>query len=150
MTDRELKKISRIQLLEMLLAQSRELEQLRGELERAQAELNNRRIILQESGSLAEAALKLNGVFEAAQAAAEQYVQNAAELSRATAERCSKLEAETQAKCQRMLQEAEAETARLWEELHEKLQEPPQDEESWYKSLYSLNDESQAGSKVEL
>lgn len=125
MTDRELKKISRIQLLEMLLTQSRELEQLRGELKQAQAELSNRRINLQESGNIAEAALKLNGVFESAQAAAEQYIQNVTESYRTIAERCNQMEAETQAKCQKMIQEAESEAARLWDEVMEKIQNTP-------------------------
>jgi chromosome segregation ATPase len=36
----------------------------------------NRRIQMEEAGSIAEAALRLNGVFEAAQAAADEYLEN--------------------------------------------------------------------------
>jgi hypothetical protein len=38
--------------------------------------VNDNKIDIEESGSIAEAALKINGVFEAAQAAADQYLDN--------------------------------------------------------------------------
>ncbi|MBR1482455.1 MAG: DNA repair protein [Ruminococcus sp.] len=74
MTDRELKRMSRAGLLELLSEQSRELDRLREENERLSESLRDREILLRESGSIAEAALKLNGVFEAAQSAADQYL----------------------------------------------------------------------------
>ena len=80
MTDKELKKLSRSELLEMLIIQSKrvdELEKLNQSLERAlEEERANRTIMLEEAGSIAEAALRLNGIFEAAQAAADQYLEN--------------------------------------------------------------------------
>lgn len=76
MTDRELRRLSRSELLEMLIAQMEENESLRHSLEQAQAELKNRRIMVEQAGSIAEAALQLNGVFEAAQKAADQYLEN--------------------------------------------------------------------------
>lgn len=76
MTNKELKKLNRRELLEMLISQSRELERLQKELEKANRQLNDRRILLADTGSIAEAALKLNHVFEAAQEAADQYLEN--------------------------------------------------------------------------
>lgn len=86
MTERELKKLSRTELLELLLEARRENEQLKEQLQKAN-ELNESRMIkLENVGSIAEAALVLNGVFEAAQRAAEQYLENvrsvAGELSK--------------------------------------------------------------------
>ena len=69
-----LKKLSRVELLEMLLDVSGENETLRAENEMLRQELEEKRIRLKESGSIAEAALKLNDVFSAAQAAADQYL----------------------------------------------------------------------------
>lgn len=69
-----LKKLSRVELLEMLLDVSSENETLRAENEMLRQELEEKRIRLKESGSIAEAALKLNDVFAAAQAAADQYL----------------------------------------------------------------------------
>ncbi len=87
MTDRELKKLSRTDLLELLLDQMKENERLRAELDTAQAQLADRRILLDEAGSIAEAALRLNGVFQAAEAACAQYIENIKRLgARADAE----------------------------------------------------------------
>ncbi len=76
MTDKELRKLKRGELLEMLLETVRENDRLKAEIEQLRERLESREIILKESGSIAEAALKLNGVFEAAQKAAEQYLEN--------------------------------------------------------------------------
>lgn len=71
-----LKKLSRQDLLEMLIESEKHVEQLEKELEEAKEQLRNRKIQIEESGSIAEAALKLNRIFEAAQAAADQYLEN--------------------------------------------------------------------------
>lgn len=76
MTDRELKKLSRAELLELLLDANRENERLRKQLEKVNALLADKTIQIENAGSIAEAALALNGVFETAQKAAEQYLEN--------------------------------------------------------------------------
>ena len=81
MTERELKKLSRADLLELLLNERRENERLRQQLEEAERKLEDRRIQLEQAGSIAEAALQLNGVFAAAEAAAEQYLDSVRSLT---------------------------------------------------------------------
>ena len=81
MTDKELRRLSRSELLEMLIAQTEENSQLKIRLEQAEAQLRDRRIELDKAGSLAEAALSLNGVFQAAEAAAQQYLENIQRIS---------------------------------------------------------------------
>lgn len=76
MTDRELKKLSRAELLELLLEAKQENEQLRKELEETKQLLNSKQILIKNAGSIAEAALALNGIFETAQKAADQYLEN--------------------------------------------------------------------------
>lgn len=76
MKEKDLKRLSRADLLEMLIDQSEELQKLRERLEQAEAELQKREIAIQNAGSIAEASLMLNGVFEAAQAACREYVEN--------------------------------------------------------------------------
>lgn len=119
MADKELKKLTRRELLQMLLVQCEESERLQRELdeltmeheamsesyERLKSKLNvkderlnqkdakiaalvnqikemkaSRFIELTEAGSIAEAALRLNGIFEAAQQAADQYLMNIRKL----------------------------------------------------------------------
>lgn len=76
MTDKELRRLNRRELLEILLAEMEENEALKERLGEAEAALADRRIEMEKAGSLAEAALKLNGVFEAADRAARQYLEN--------------------------------------------------------------------------
>ena len=75
MTDRELRRLSRSELLEMLIAQTAENDQLKTRLAQAEAQLRDRRIAIDKAGSIAEAALQLNHVFEAADRAAQQYLE---------------------------------------------------------------------------
>ena len=81
MKDKELRHLSRSELLEMLLVQVDESKKLKMQLNEMQAQLDNRQILMNEAGSIAEAALQLNGVFEAAQNAAAQYLENIRRLS---------------------------------------------------------------------
>ena len=101
MTAKDLKRLNRSDLMEMLLELSRENEELRGQVQELQLQLKNRSIQVDEAGSLAEAALRLNRIFEDAQAACEQYEQN-------VRLRCDRMEAETQRRCAFMLYRAGA------------------------------------------
>lgn len=76
MTSKELKKLTRAELLEMLLIQSKEKRLLEEKLREAREKLEEKELMIAESGSIAEAALRLNHVFEAAQRAADRYLEN--------------------------------------------------------------------------
>ena len=73
---KELKRMNRAELLELLIAQMEENERLEARLDEAEAQLQNRQLVMDHAGSIAEAALALNGVFEAAEAAAQQYLES--------------------------------------------------------------------------
>lgn len=76
MTDQELKRLSRAELLEMLVEQSALCDSLRKQLDEAKAALADRKIVLERAGTMAEAALRLSGVFEAVDRAAALYLEN--------------------------------------------------------------------------
>ena len=76
MTEKELKQLNRRQLLEMLLAQTERADRLQEQVELLQAELDSKELKIKEAGSLAEASLKLCGIFEAADEAARLYLEN--------------------------------------------------------------------------
>ena len=80
MTDKEFKRLKRPELFEILLAQSREIDALKAKNEALTRQLESRRIDLEQAGSIAQAALQLNHIFEKAQAAADLYVENVAAL----------------------------------------------------------------------
>lgn len=81
MTDRELQHLSRSELLELLIAQMEENALLKLQLKSAMAQLEHKNIEILKAGSLAEAALQLNRIFEAADAAAKQYLDNVRRLA---------------------------------------------------------------------
>lgn len=116
MTDSELKKLSRKELLEMLISQSKELQSLQEKLTAAEAALQKKEIIINEAGSIAEAALQLSGIFDAAQEACQQYTDNIIQLSQRQEEICAQREADSQARARRVLEEVKREKAKLEEE----------------------------------
>ena len=81
MTEKELLKLRRSELLEIMLAQSQEIDNLRQQLDEANAKLADSEIRLSESGSIAEASLRLTNIFEEAQKAVDLYVDNMKRLA---------------------------------------------------------------------
>ncbi len=82
MTDRELRRLSRADLLELLLEERQKNERLCAELKRVNEKLADKNLKIARSGSIAEAALRLNGVFEAVEAAAKQYLENVRRIAK--------------------------------------------------------------------
>ena len=76
MDAKELSRLSKTDLFELMLEMSRENDHLKRKISVYEKVVNDNKINIEESGSIAEAALKINGVFEAAQAAADQYLDN--------------------------------------------------------------------------
>ena len=77
MTEKEMRKLNRYQLLEMLIIQTERADKLQARLELALKKLNEQELHMSELGSIAEASLKLKGVFQAAQEAADMYLEAA-------------------------------------------------------------------------
>lgn len=103
MTDKQLRKLNRAELLQVLLDQSRQLDQLRAQLEQANARLNSRQLMIDHAGSIAEASIQINQVFEAAQQAAAQYLENIQDLSGRQEAVCARLEADCRSQCEQLL-----------------------------------------------
>lgn len=104
MTEKELKKLNRAELLELLLLQTKETERLQRKLEKVEAELSDRQLQIQNAGDLAHAVLEINGVMEAAQTAAQQYLDNIIQM-----------ETEAKLRCEKMLDDARKEAAKIRE-----------------------------------
>ncbi len=77
MTDKELKKLNRSQLLELLVDQSREIDRLQTALNEANQKLAKREISMAKCGSIAEASLAITEMFDRAQEAADLYLKAA-------------------------------------------------------------------------
>ena len=86
MTDKELKKLNRYQLLELLIIQMERAEKLQKALEQAERQLVDRELNITALGSIAEASLQLKGVFDTAQDAADVYIDAAKKRAEAIEE----------------------------------------------------------------
>ena len=133
MTDKDVQKLKRAELFEMLIEQSKEVERLKSELQSANEKLENRKICLEKAGSIADASLLLNGVFDAAQLAAQQYLENIQylndnqericdEMIQKCREKCETMERETAEACKKQLEEAALGAQARWDEISTKLQ----------------------------
>ena len=114
MTEKDLRKLKRIELLELLVEQGKEAEALKKEIHTLKTQLADRQLRVEHAGNIAEAALQVSGIFEAAQTAAEQYLENIAYLNGKQQDLCAKMELETKEKCDVLLQETNTRCA-AWE-----------------------------------
>ena len=125
MTEKELRKLRRTELLELLVEQGRIVERLQKEVTALRAEAEERRISIDKAGSIAEASLSLTKIFEDAEEASKLYLENIERLSQdqnrisaareeeskkqaeqlimMTAKKCREMEAATVQKCRQML-----------------------------------------------
>lgn len=151
MGNKDLKKLSRSELIEILLEQAGEIDELKAKLEdaenelaNAQEELKSRKIKIDNVGSIAEASVLVSGVLEAAQKAADIYLENV----RDTDSICAKMREDAEAQAKKTIEEAEKaaelkETAarisadKYWDEVSQRL-EKFYDEHSGLRDLLNI------------
>ena len=137
MTEKELHKLRREDLLDMLIRQSEDYARLTDELTKAKEELAKRALAMENAGTLADAAFQLNGVYHAADDACSQYVESMRQMHEQqlklqeeclrqkvqSEEYCRRMEETTREQCRVMLETARAEADRYWEEMSAKIME---------------------------
>ena len=81
MTEKDLKKLNRYQLLELLIVQTQRTQELQAQVEALEKQLEEQQLEIASLGSIAEASLKLSGTFQSAQKAADMYIDAAKKQS---------------------------------------------------------------------
>lgn len=109
MTDKELRHLSRAELIDIIYELQKQSDKKAAQMQKLQAALEERTLRISKAGSIAEAAISVNGVFEAAQAAADQYLTSVKE---ATADMEQTL-ADAEEKRKKILCDAEEQAADL-------------------------------------
>lgn len=150
MTDKELRKMSRSELLELLIEQTEENESLKEQLNKANEQLKKKAIIIENSGSIAEAALQLNGVFEAAQNAAQQYLDNIKQQWKRQEIIYNRILDEAQNKADAIIAQANeysavthAKADEYWDSIYQKARELVSEHRALRDMAESVNDESE-------
>lgn len=144
MTDKRLRRLRRTALLQLLIEQMEENERLSARLAEAETQLENRRIAIDEAGTIAEAALSLNNVFTSAQAAAAQYLENINAMHEECDRRCALREEQAQEQAQRIVAEAKVQAAQILAEAEDQVVRParkPEQEPDARKQLEDRFDE---------
>lgn len=132
----DLRNLSRGELLEIMIQQSEELEALRKENEEYRQRLQENTIVLDEAGSIAEAALKVSGIFDAAHQASAQYLKSIEVLASQKAEdaqrtrkileeteaKCAAMWEDTQKQCEKMVEKAKRDSMNYWVKVSKKVE----------------------------
>lgn len=106
MTEKDLQKLNRYQLLELLIVQTERADKLQARLEEMQKQLKDQELQITSLGSIAEASLQLRGVFQAAQDAADMYLAAAKKQAQA-------IEEEAHIKAAQILLQAQEQASRI-------------------------------------
>ena len=95
MISKELKKLNRRELVDVIYQLKKNEEQLREQIASLEEQLQDRRIKLSVAGSIAEVATDITGIFSVAQATADLYLREIASMKE-----------DAQIECEKMIEEA--------------------------------------------
>jgi cell division septum initiation protein DivIVA len=102
MFSKELKRLSRRELVDIIYQMKKNEEQLQAKIDELEEALQDKRIKISTAGSIAEAAVDITNVFHTAQRTADLYLQE-----------ISYMKAETERECAKMLEDARKEAANI-------------------------------------
>lgn len=128
--EKELRKMSRTELIEIIYALKTSEDDLNKKNETLTAQLKQHKIEIEEAGSIAEAAIKLNDVFGVAQSAADDYLNSikdvndkAKQILLKANEEADALKKQTEEECRLMKEQTQEEISKRWEEFEHKVNE---------------------------
>ena len=106
MTDKEFKRLSRAQLIDIIYQLQLLNDKVNEEKQELERELADKRLRLNNAGNIAEAALEINNCFSSAQNAAEQYLNEIKTIREETEAERQRILAEAKAKAQAIVEDA--------------------------------------------
>lgn len=110
MTDKEFKRLSRAQLIDIIYQFQLEQEELAAENEKLKKALADKRILVNNTGNIAEAALEIHNVMQTAQSAAEHYLE---EIQRRVDSEYQKIMKDARAEAAALLEKAKRKAAAI-------------------------------------
>lgn len=106
MTDDDIRHLGKTEMLRIIRDQEAELEQAKAKIEELSKALADKATHLENCGSIAEASLALNGVFQAAQEAADQYLAEIKEKAAGASAEAARIVGEAHDKADAQVREA--------------------------------------------
>lgn len=108
MISKELKKLNRRELVDVIYQLKKNEEQMQVQIAALETELQDRRIHLSVAGSIAEAATDITGIFSAAQATADLYLREITSMKEDTERECEKMMQEAKKKVETIIADGKA------------------------------------------
>lgn len=131
------KRYNRAELLEVILLQAREIESLKKRTLELETELRERSLAVKEAGNIAEAALKLNHIFENAELAVAQYKENIERISKERISISKKLTEEAEREALKIMQTAREEASLILQQAKEKSELSKAEADRYWQELSS-------------
>ncbi len=120
MTDKEFRHLRRADLIDIIYELQKNSDKLQHENDTLRRQLEDKELKISKAGSIAEAAVSLNGFFECAQATANQYLQEIHRVRIKTEQKLEQAEAKAEAiiadateEAKRIIEAAQAESDRM-------------------------------------
>ena len=113
MISKELKKLSRSELIDIIYQLKKNEQEMQDEIESLKKELQDRRIKVSVAGSIADAAISVTNVFSTAQMTADLYLREISYMKENTEKECSKKIEDAEIKAKEILEEGEKKFAVL-------------------------------------
>ena len=137
MTDKEFKRLSRAELIDVIYQLQLQVDELNGQKQKLEAAIADKRLRISAVGSIAEAALEINDCFRNAQNAANQYLSEIKAIREDAEERRAKLLGEARTEAEEILAKAKEEAEALLAKAREDAQTIVEDAK-WSKGDYDL------------
>ena len=106
MTDKEFKRLSRAQLIDIIYQLQLQVDELTLQKQDLEKALEDKRLRIGNAGNIAEAALEINDCFRSAQNAAEQYLQEIKAIREETETQRQSILAQAQVEAEAILADA--------------------------------------------
>ena len=113
MISKELKKLSRRELVDIIYQMKKNEQQMQEKITALQEALRDKRIRLSVAGSIAEASATISGVFSAAQMTADLYLHEISCMKEETEKECAKMMEEANSAVAKVFAESEKRYAKL-------------------------------------
>ncbi len=110
MAQKELRRMSRVELIEIIYALEQNEEELKQENENLRKKLEERTVVVEHAGSIAEAVAGLNHIFDTAQQTADDYLASVAAVKEEAEREAKRIVREAEEEAERILAEAKKQT----------------------------------------
>lgn len=116
MTDKEFKRLKRSDLISVIYEYQKKQEELEREIEELKAQLEEKTLRISDFGSIAEAVVGLNELFETAQKTADEYIEQVRLASGDAEKKAQEIIAEARQKAEEIVSKAQTDTPAEGEE----------------------------------